>query len=108
MSDPTIEVLQSLTRLYDPPSGLSVVSSKFKPERVHNFKGVKRAVYKFANGFGASVIAGAVADGGLELAVLGQDGYLTYDTPITNNVARDLDAEKLDSLLTQIAELPSV
>ena len=74
------------------------------------FNGVQK-VYKFPNGYGASVIKHDHSYGGSEglweLAVLGTDGELTYETPITSDVIGWLTDEDVDGLLSQINELPS-
>lgn len=45
--------------------------------------------YKFPNGYGASIVTGVYTGGAdYELAVLGPDGRLTYDTPVTDDVER--------------------
>jgi len=67
--------------------------------------------YKFANGYGASVIRSAYSYGGdqglWELAVLGPDGKLNYDTPVTEDVEGWLADADVDRLLKQISELPA-
>jgi hypothetical protein len=69
-------------------------------------------LFKFANRYGASVIrlTGSYGsdDGLWELAVIGQDGHLTYDTPITDDVIGWLDETAVASLLEQIEALPPV
>lgn len=65
--------------------------------------------FKFDNGYGASVIRNAYSYGGdegkFELAVIGQDGDLTYDTPITDDVEGWLSVDDVNALLDQIAAL---
>lgn len=71
-------------------------------------------VFRFPNGFGASVIEGE-GSYGVELAVLSwetpatsNDEYdLTYTTPVTGDVEGHLDAERLADLLNQIQALPT-
>jgi hypothetical protein len=66
-------------------------------------------LYRFANGFGASVIRGPYSYGGpglYELAVLGRDGQLTYETPVTGDVEGWLDEDRLQQLLDQVEALP--
>ena len=61
-------------------------------------------IYKFPNGYGASVIHG-LASHDLELAVL-YEGDLCYSTPITDNVVGYIESqEELENLLGQIYEL---
>ena len=62
----------------------------------------------FSNGYGASIVTGANAYGGLELAVLKGvpgDYDLTYDTEITNDVLGHLTKEKVEKLLERISKL---
>lgn len=61
--------------------------------------------YKFPNGYGASVIYHE-GSYGLELAVLDPEGYLTYDTSITDDVVGYIEnEEELNKLLKQIKEI---
>lgn len=99
------EAIQSMGKIDDESSGKSVISRKYTPVEVHDLNRGQRAVYKFANGFGASVINSGMAYGGLELAVLGADGRINYETPVTDDVEGNLDADKLDILLAQIEAL---
>ena len=66
-------------------------------------------LYRFSNGYGASVIQNCYSYGhehGLyELAVL-KDGRLCYDTPITSDVIGYLTADEVTEHLRQIEELP--
>lgn len=89
----------------------SKLKEKMPPEEFNSRTlGGVQLKYKFANGYGASVISGAYTYGGemglLELAVLGPDGRLCYDTPITEDVIGYLDAEKAIEILKQIEALP--
>jgi len=67
-------------------------------------------IYKFDNGYGASLVWGPYAHGELEMAVLtfGSDGSwdLCYDTPITDDVLGYLSYDEVEPLLDQIAALP--
>ena len=94
-----------------------------KPHAVGN--GVQR-LYRFDNGYGASVVrfmlpamsqlrttAGSYgADAGLwELGVIVWDGdnfQLTYDTPITGDVIGHLTEDEVQETLRQIRDLPAV
>jgi len=65
--------------------------------------------YLFPNGYGASVVMDTgFLHGGKrdlwELAVL-KDGYLCYDTDITNDVIGHLNDPEVDQLLERIANL---
>ena len=63
----------------------------------------------FDNGYGASVVKHKHSYGGdkglYELAVLGKDGHITYDTPITNDVIgylRDIDVTDVMEKIQQL------
>ena len=63
----------------------------------------------FDNGYGASVVKHEHSYGGdnglYELAVLGIDGQITYDTPITNDVIgylRDIDVTDVMEKIQQL------
>ena len=73
--------------------------------------------FKFANGYGASVVRFQL-DGGFggsygadsgrwELAVLGPGGHLDYDTPITDDVIGWLSEDEVSQTLARIAALAS-
>ena len=66
-------------------------------------------IYKFANGYGASVVRHENSYGGreglYELAVLDSDGNICYDSPITNDVIGWLTIEQVDGLLDDINKL---
>ena len=66
-------------------------------------------VYQFPNGYGASVVKHDHSYGGSqglwELAVLGKDGELNYETPVASNVLGWLTDEEVDGVLAQINEL---
>ena len=68
-------------------------------------------IYKFANGYGASVVCHDGSYGGKsglwELAVLDKDGKLSYDTPVTNDVIGWLDEDAVEELLAKIEALDS-
>ena len=91
------------------------MQAKHKPiiSRPHpNHLGGVQVIYRFENGFGASVIQTPYSYGGdegkWELAVIKFDGdeyKLTYDTPITNDVEGYLSIPEVDGLLDKIAEL---
>jgi hypothetical protein len=74
-----------------------------------NHLGGVQAVITFDNGYGASVVKTPHSYGGdkglYELAVLGTDGHLTYDTPITNDVIgylRDIDVTDVMEKIQQL------
>jgi hypothetical protein len=68
-----------------------------------------QARIQFDNGYGASVVKTPYSYGGdrglYELAVLDNDGHLTYDTPITNDVIgylRDIDVTDVMEKIQQL------
>jgi hypothetical protein len=75
-------------------------------------------IFKFENGYGASVITGNGTYGGdrglYELAVIkfGEDydwdWRITYDTPITEDVVGFLTSKDVEDLLVQIEALQTV
>lgn len=69
-----------------------------------------RKVYKFGNGYGASVVCGPMTYGGnqglFEVAVLDLAGNIVYDTPVTSDVVGFLDFAGVADVLQQIQNLP--
>lgn len=65
--------------------------------------------YKFDNEYGASVIRHSDSYGGdkglFELAVLDNDGYITYNTVITDDVLGWLTIDEVNSTLENIQSL---
>jgi hypothetical protein len=74
-------------------------------------RGLNAARVMFDNGYGASVVVGPYTYGGedglYELGVLGKDGKLCYDTPITEDVEGYLSEDDVTKLLEQIQLLPN-
>lgn len=72
-------------------------------------EGAVQYIYKFLNGYGASVVRHNSSMGnnkGLyELAVLDKDGRLCYDTPITNDVIGSLKFEEAEDICYKISQL---
>ena len=68
-------------------------------------------VYKFDNGYGASVVSNAMSYGGsrglFEVAVLDAAGNLNYDTPVTSDVEGYLDFAGVAEILEKIKNLPT-
>ena len=66
-------------------------------------------IYKFDNGYGASVVKHDFSyggkDGRYEVAVLDNEGALCYDTPITSNVLGYLNMSEVDKILVNISHL---
>jgi hypothetical protein len=73
-----------------------------------NWSGIAGKIM-FENGYGASVIRTTHSYGGhiglYELAVLDNDGKLTYDTPITGDVLGFLSPKEVTNYLIQIQDL---
>lgn len=63
----------------------------------------------FPNGYGASIVKHDFSYGGKqglwELAVIGKDGRLSYDTPITQDVLGWLTEDDVNKTLKQIEAL---
>lgn len=76
-----------------------------------SYAGGIRRVYKFENGYGASVISHSFSYGGesglWEIAVLDSMGNLTYNTPITNDVIGNLTTSEVVKVLGDIKNLPN-
>lgn len=74
-------------------------------------KGTEQYIFSFSNGYGASVVRGPHTYGGnkglWEVAVLDDDGRITYSTPITNDVIGYLADDEVSSVLDSIADLPA-
>lgn len=73
------------------------------------FDNGEQLIFEFKNGYGASVLTGKVAYGGInglfEIAVT-RNGYLCYDTPITNDVIGYLTIDEALKTLDDIEQLP--
>jgi len=69
------------------------------------------ARFIFPNGYGCSVIRGQYTYGGAqglyEMAVLGQDGKITYDTDLTEDVLGYLTEEDVADYMNKISRLGS-
>jgi hypothetical protein len=89
-----------MSRLFDSPAKDTVHPAGM---------GGEQRIYKFDNGFGASVIRSSFSYGGRdglwELGVLNPKGHLTYDTPITSDVEGWLDEDAVEALLQRISAL---
>ena len=92
---------------------MKLVEPRKSVERLDDI-GIQR-VYRFANGYGASVVKGPYSYGGpnglYELAVIkfyGDGDYefkLNYDTPITSDVIGHLTLDKVNEILDKIEKL---
>ncbi len=85
-------------------------SEKFKEYiEFSRYIGHPQSIYKFPNGYGASVIKLNYIYFGIEIAVLRFDENgnwdIDYSTPITNDVIGGLDEEARDDVLQQIFDL---
>lgn len=63
----------------------------------------------FDNGYGASIVKGPYSYGGsdglYELAVIGKDDKICYDTPVTEDVEGYLSEAQVTDLLIKIQQL---
>lgn len=85
-------------------------SKQFKKYiKEQNDLGYPQTIYKFPNGYGASVIKFNYVYFGIEIAVLRFDENgnwnIDYSTPITNDVIGGLDEKTRDEVLQQIFDL---
>jgi len=82
-----------------------------KFERLENppFQTGEQTRMMFENGYGVSVVSHTYSYGGkdglYEVAVLGKDGDLTYDTPVTNDVIGYLEPVDVTDIMKQVQEL---
>jgi hypothetical protein len=78
---------------------------KFKD---HSMGGVYSTMM-FDNGYGVSVVKTPHSYGGsrgmYELAVLGPDGDLTYDTPVTNDVLGYLSENEVTNAMIEVQKI---
>jgi len=75
----------------------------------NSFSNMKQAIVEYANGYGASIIIDDNSYGGLaglyEIAVLGKNGEIVYNTPITNDVLGYLSEQEVTETLIKIKNL---
>lgn len=85
-----------------------IPQSRYLVENNNVYGGTQR-IYKFPNGYGASVIrhpgSYGFKNGLWELAVLDSSGDLCYSTPITNDVIGHLTDEEVILKLNEIRGL---
>jgi hypothetical protein len=90
---------------------MSEGSSRYITEAKPHPAGGGQILYTFPNGYGASVVRHSFSYGGssgrFELAVIGPDNRLCYDTPVTDDVLGWLDPEDVERALLQIKNLPA-
>jgi len=82
----------------------------FKELKSNPLNGGIQYHFKAENGYGASIVQHSFSYGnreGLwELAVIGKDGSICYDTPITDDVLGYLSEEEVNKTLLEIENLP--
>ena len=87
------------------------VDLDFEEMKSDFMRGIK-AIMMFPNGFGISVVKSDFSYGGsqgyYEIAVLGKDGDLNYDTEITNDVVGYLDEDGVSEYMIKIQGLKPV
>jgi len=68
-----------------------------------------RSRMMFENGFGVSVVSHTYSYGGkdglFEVAVLDEDGDLTYNTPVTNDVIGFLNPDEVTEIMEEVQKL---
>ncbi|MDN7558827.1 hypothetical protein [Burkholderia orbicola] len=86
----------------------------FTPYLERPLNGGTQKLYRFENGFGASVVqhdfSYGADRGAWELAVIrftGESWTITYDTEITDDVIGNLASNEVDDLLSRINALPA-
>jgi hypothetical protein len=84
-------------------------------EMNNHLNGVQK-IYKFENGYGASVVCHDGSYGGpydefednlWEIAVLDSEGAITYHTPVTQDVIGRANDDEVTRVLKEISELGS-
>ena len=82
------------------------MTKRIKPTCVKTNSDGQRRLYKFDNGYGASVIKNSASygheDGLWELAVLDTNGNIDYTTSITDDVLGYLTEDDVEDTLEQI------
>jgi hypothetical protein len=91
------------------PNSQNVVTFQELEFQLHPMGMGKQCIVQYSNGYGASIVQGphtyGSKDGLYELAVLGKDGEITYDTPITNDVLGYLSEAEVEKTLLEIKNL---
>jgi hypothetical protein len=81
--------------------------STFEPFKTKTHMGGPQRLYRFENGYGASVVQNMYSRG-TEMAVIkwsGNDFRLVYDTPITDDVINYMDEDEVQETLRRISSL---
>ena len=88
----------------------------FKSRDIRNVRNESQVVYRFRNGYGASVINTGAGSGRYkklyELAVIRfrsqeeESWDLCYETPITDDVITSLDSKEVAKILNRVGDLP--
>ena len=84
-------------------------TSKHQPIEVNERSGGVQMLFRFPNGYGASLI-NHTGSYGNEIAVIEWDGghyAITYATPVTDDVLPYLTPEEIEAALDRIAALPA-
>jgi hypothetical protein len=80
-----------------------------RPTERHVFSYGVQYIYRFDNGYGASLIRHKYSYGGTEglweIAVLDRGGKLTHETSITNDVLGNLNEDQVMEVLVAIESL---
>lgn len=94
---------------------LELMDSDFKTfkdikfEMMDSFYDGVRSNTMFDNGYGISVVRHRYSYGGpsglYEIAVLGEDGDITYNTPITSDVIGYLTPKEVTEIMVKVQEL---
>lgn len=82
---------------------LSNITKNYTVERKDIHDGAQ-IIYRFPNGYGASVVEHSLSYG-LEIAVLDSNDKITYDTQITDDVIGYNTPESAAEIITQISKL---
>jgi len=100
---------------FDPIKEGEILMKLHEPVLVRPIEYGLQKIYRFDNGYGASVIKSSFSYGGddnlWEMAVITFSGdgsetfELTYETPITNDVIGSLNDEEVEEKLTEIQQL---
>lgn len=113
MTDMFDRLLAARTKgvLYEPGSISPIPQIEAMPTVSKTVNGGVQHIYKFSNGYSASVVQHEFSygheDGLWELAIIGPNGRICYDTPITEDVLGYQSDADVANALVQINALPS-